>query len=83
MLIIDNYDINVGAIYYPVADLYNPPPVYPTDDYHYSAYGYGGGNPTGTPSSMPTVHARRRKLSTDDLVTPPSNDDTAQAGSKC
>ena len=62
----------MGAIYYPVPDLDNPTAVYPTDDYHYSSYGGGGGEPTGTPSTMPTKHVRRN-LQTDDVQ--------AQAGS--
>ena len=60
---IDNYDINVGAIYYPVADLYNPPVVYPSSD-SYSYYGSGSTDestdaPTGSPSMKPSVHVRR------------------------
>ena len=41
LLYLDNFNINVGAIYYPVPDFNNPPVVYPTDDYSY------GGNSSG------------------------------------
>ena len=54
---IDNYDINVGAIYYPVADYNNPPVVYPTDD----AFAYGSGiEPTGSPTTVPTSEPTSR-----------------------
>ena len=56
LLYLDNFNINVGAIYYPVPDFNNPPVVYPTDDYYYgsSATKEPTNSPTGGPTSEPT-----------------------------